>query len=305
MNLQAPIQRSSRGTAIEEMKASHELAHDTVPASEHFSAVRVHNSDKPVSIKIENMRQHRISMKAPGLHMHSLSTLGKRLPDAVIQPGLTSICSAHVDSEFSLEPHEGTNCYFFIDPAHFETIFQDDDPAGRRPELCNIPATTDPFFRSMLSAYLDEFEKAQAFASVALESIALRVGLHLARNYTIPVEAPSPLPAASGEKARIARAKAYIHDNLDKAISLTDIAAAACLSQYHFVRCFKAAEGLTPYQYVIRQRVARAHFLLRETGISIAEISIACGFSSQQHFTDTFRRLCSTTPGAVRREFRG
>jgi AraC family transcriptional regulator len=79
------------------------------------------------------------------------------------------------------------------------------------------------------------------------------------------------------------------------------MASVATLSPYHFVRQFKAATGLTPYQYVIHRRVERAQHLLRtHSKLSLAEVSVRTGFSDQSHFTSLFKRIIGVTP----RQFR-
>ena len=68
------------------------------------------------------------------------------------------------------------------------------------------------------------------------------------------------------------------------------------LSRYYFSRLFKQSTGLSPYQYVIQQRVKRAQQLLQEGKLKISEIAITCGFAHQSHLNNCFRRLTGVTP---------
>ena len=79
------------------------------------------------------------------------------------------------------------------------------------------------------------------------------------------------------------------------------MAAATCLSAYHFARQFKRATGLPPHQYVIARRVERARQLL-QTGsdFSLAEVAAHAGFSDQSQFSHHFKRLVGVTPGQFR-----
>ena len=79
------------------------------------------------------------------------------------------------------------------------------------------------------------------------------------------------------------------------------MAAAACLSPYHFARQFRAAKGLPPHQYVIARRVERARLLL-QTGsdLSLAEVAADVGFSDQSQLCHHFKRLVGVTPGQFR-----
>jgi AraC family transcriptional regulator len=89
----------------------------------------------------------------------------------------------------------------------------------------------------------------------------------------------------------------YIREHLDAELSLDHLAAVTHLSPYHFARLFKNSTGLPPHQYVVARRVERAKELLRQRdGLSLADVAVEVGFSSQSHFTRHFKRLVGVTP---------
>jgi AraC-like DNA-binding protein len=96
------------------------------------------------------------------------------------------------------------------------------------------------------------------------------------------------------------RVLALIEDRLDVPISLDELATAAGLSRYHFLRCFRASTGTTPHRYVLARRVERARTLLRGTRIPITEIALHCGFASASHLAAQFRRSTGATPSEYR-----
>ncbi|RKH88769.1 helix-turn-helix transcriptional regulator, partial [Corallococcus sp. AB038B] len=57
----------------------------------------------------------------------------------------------------------------------------------------------------------------------------------------------------------------------------------------------------TPRAYVERLRVEKAEGLIRDTELPLADIALACGFSSQSRFTTAFRRATGFTPARYRR----
>lgn len=103
---------------------------------------------------------------------------------------------------------------------------------------------------------------------------------------------------------KLRRVLDYIEANLDSDVRLSDLAAVADLSTFHFARVFKLAMGLSPYQYVQDRRIDHARALLIENKLQISELALACGFASQSHFTAAFSRMTGVSPGRYRREQR-
>ena len=100
--------------------------------------------------------------------------------------------------------------------------------------------------------------------------------------------------------AKLEQAIEYINDSLEENIKLQDIAQELDISQYYFSHLFRESVGISPYRYVIQQRVEKAKQLLIDTEMSIAEIALACGFNSQSQMTLHFRKLTGTTPKKYR-----
>ncbi|MBV9078163.1 MAG: helix-turn-helix transcriptional regulator [Methylobacteriaceae bacterium] len=108
-------------------------------------------------------------------------------------------------------------------------------------------------------------------------------------------------PKPSGLSVRaLRRVLGFIDENLERDLSLTEMARLVGLSAPYFSHAFRTAVGEPPYRYLLRRRCERACTLM-EGPTSIAEIALAVGFSSQSHFTTAFRRLMGTTPAAWRR----
>jgi AraC family transcriptional regulator len=95
---------------------------------------------------------------------------------------------------------------------------------------------------------------------------------------------------------RLLRGRDFLLSSLEEPIQLKDMAAAACLSPFHFHRAFRRAFGETPHKYLTRHRVERAAQLLRRGELSITEICLATGFESLTSFSDLFRRHYGLPP---------
>ena len=99
---------------------------------------------------------------------------------------------------------------------------------------------------------------------------------------------------------RLRRAIEFMHDNCGRELKLSEIAATAYISEFHFARLFKKITGMTPHGYLASLRIEKARRMLAETDLSISEIGAQIGYASQSHFTKIFREATGMTPRAFR-----
>lgn len=115
---------------------------------------------------------------------------------------------------------------------------------------------------------------------------------------------PEPAPAPGAGDRRISRVTAYMAARVADPIDLTELAAVAGLSPYHFLRTFRAHTGRTPIRYLADLRVETARRLLRSSAPSVTEVAYACGYSSPGHLSTVFRRATGMTPSQFRAQHR-
>jgi AraC family transcriptional regulator len=97
------------------------------------------------------------------------------------------------------------------------------------------------------------------------------------------------------------RVTCYIDAHIGDELELLVLGQAAGFSASHFGRLFKKSLGLTPHDYVMRRRVAKAEELLRATDKKEVEIAGLCGFSDDTLMARWFRRVLGCRP----KDFRG
>jgi len=102
-------------------------------------------------------------------------------------------------------------------------------------------------------------------------------------------------------KRKLQQTIQYINQNLAEDLSLQTLATHIGFSQYYFCRLFKESTGLTPYQYIIQQRIERAKQLLTQDKYSIVDVALQVGFANQSHFCQRFRRITGVSPRTYRR----
>ena len=94
----------------------------------------------------------------------------------------------------------------------------------------------------------------------------------------------------------------FVNDNIDRPLSVDQVAKITGLSLFHFAHAFKSAVGQSTHQYIIDRRMTRARELLAESVLGLADIAYATGYSSQSHMTACFTKRLGLTPQQYRRE---
>ncbi|MDU2065593.1 MAG: AraC family transcriptional regulator [Sporomusaceae bacterium] len=104
-----------------------------------------------------------------------------------------------------------------------------------------------------------------------------------------------PVRRLGKEMPRIRLVREYIEENYQRNFSLQELASLVQISPFYLIRLFKAAIGLPPHLYLKQVRIRRAKELLA-SGLSLASIAQAMGFTDQSHFSRQFKELMGITP---------
>lgn len=91
-----------------------------------------------------------------------------------------------------------------------------------------------------------------------------------------------------------------MENNIETPLSLVALSERSGVCERQLLRLFKVALGRSVMQHYRFLRLRRARQLLLQSGISLTEIWVACGFQSHSHFTTSYRREFGLTPGQER-----
>ena len=144
-----------------------------------------------------------------------------------------------------------------------------------------------------------ELKSGGMMGQLYIESLTQALVIHLLRRYSTLAK-PIASPNNRLTHTQLQQAIDYIHAHLNRDLSLTELASVVNISPTYFASLFKKVMGISPHQYVIKQRVERAEVMLKGTDLAIADIALQVGFSSQSHLTQQFKRLTGVTPKQVR-----
>ncbi|MBF2009462.1 MAG: helix-turn-helix transcriptional regulator [Chlorogloeopsis fritschii C42_A2020_084] len=244
--------------------------------------------------------QHTMHVIAQGVASSSLSDLsGERWLDgklkretrkhgdiAIIPAGISHRCNWNTSVQFII---------LAIESVLLKQVGQDWVDCDRIELIPHFMTRQDVLIQGIFCALREELEFDKIGGYLLIDSIKTTLAIHLLRNYC--TTQPKLSSYADGlSTLKLQQVREYINEHLDRDIKLSEIAAIAQMSQYHFLRLFKQSMGVTPHQYILQCRIDKAKYLLRHSQLSIADIAVRVGFCDQSHLTRYFKRIVGVTP---------
>jgi AraC family transcriptional regulator len=167
-------------------------------------------------------------------------------------------------------------------------------------ELIPHYAMQDTFVDRIGKSLTAELTEDRFGSHLLVDSLTIALSIHLLRHYS---DWHKPLRdyQRGMPKRKMQQAIAYIHDHLADDLTIAAIADELEMSQYYFSRLFKRSIGVSPYRYVMEQRIEATKHLLKKTPLPISVIADRVGFANQNQLTIQFRNLTGTTPSNYRK----
>ena len=160
----------------------------------------------------------------------------------------------------------------------------------------------DELIVQIARAISTEMNSESPASGLVIDTMQTALAAHLIKNYSNLSPRKAQLARAAGalNQKRLNRVRDFILNNMEHNITLKELANEACLSPYHFARAFKMAVGVSPHRYIIDLKLNFAKKMITDTDVSFSQIALMAGFSSQAHFSRTFKRLAGLTPSEFR-----
>lgn len=218
---------------------------------------------------------------------------------ALMTPGSLMLGNQGACFECGHQHTRGDRCLaFHFSPEIFESIVAG-VPGARRlvldePRLAPVPSVLGVLAAAQALRDADGGGTPEEFRELALH-LAGAVCTTLNESASRPPRAPT-----WRDERRVAAALRRIEERHGARISMDELAAAAAVSPFHFLRIFEQVVGVTPGQYMLRMRLRRAAVNLRRSDDAIAAVASDCGFADLSTFNRQFRRATGLTPGAYR-----
>ena len=107
--------------------------------------------------------------------------------------------------------------------------------------------------------------------------------------------------ARSRKLSMILPALIYISDHYSEDFSLTDLADVVGVTPQHLCRLFRDALNMRPTDYLLGRRLDEAKRLIRNSDMSLSEISQKCGFNDPSYFSTVFKKHEGCSPAVYRK----
>lgn len=154
----------------------------------------------------------------------------------------------------------------------------------------------DPLIEHVGWALKAELESNEPYDHVYAEGLGMALAVHLLRRYG---RGTFGSPKRGLTRRQLQNVIDYINGNLQKNLSLAEVAAVTGVSMSHFKVLFKQSVGLPVHKYIIQQRVEYAMGLLSHGKTKLSEVALQSGFADQSHMSRCMRRVIGMTPTAV------
>ncbi len=162
------------------------------------------------------------------------------------------------------------------------------------PRTATSGLLTAPVYTQMIKDFVRSKGAGGTLRAESIVTLMLGDMIEFLDQRAVPDSAQGIAPKA------LSRLREYVSANLGQKITIEEMARQVNISQFHFMRCFKAATGKTPHQFVMQHRLEEAQRLLLATREPLAQIAYATGFSSQSHLTQAFGKYFGVSPAKYR-----
>ena len=196
-------------------------------------------------------------------------------------------------------PFESVNFFVPLD-AFNELAGELKTPRIETLSFLNDEGDVDSVLEGLARAIAPAIARPSEVSRLFADHVFAAVRLHVARVYGgLRLSDISRQSCLSPFQERLVKDRLLSDLSADTGVS--ELAALCGLSRSHFVRSFKNTTGLPPHRWLLMQRLEQAQRLLNETGMTVSEVALECGFADQSHLTRVFSKAMGIGPAAWRR----
>ena len=154
----------------------------------------------------------------------------------------------------------------------------------------------DEFLKLQILSLENEVQSKKAGHIIKAKYYLFSALIHIIRAYNYTTNDIELSTKHHNTTKAIKKALAHIDNNLDKKITLNELAEIANVSENYFSSLFKKLNGISPWDYIVLKRIEKAIELLETTDKNKIDIAELCGFTSSSNFYKAFAKVTGKTP---------
>lgn len=214
---------------------------------------------------------------------------------AIIPAGSTGVCVFNAS-------HARNALFIYLRPLFVRKAVEECDFSFHDLSLVPQIGFESRHIRHIGRSLLSELTEASVVGRLYADSLAVGLAMQLVRRYSSLRDVPVGRGGLAPHRLRkaIGLIDHHLAEEEEGRVGLRFVAQEVGMSYFHFSRAFKQAMGMTLTNYIAERRIELAKKLMKETDLPISEIALRTGFSSQSHFTTSFRRVARITPRSFR-----
>ena len=214
---------------------------------------------------------------------------------SLMYPGSLLLGNAGACFECGHDHGAGDRCLAFN---YSRQLFAEIAAANTGSSRFRFPATMLPALRHLAGLVVKVEARSPKANPLQMEELAIELAEGVLSTLSGRVAESADPPAR--DRQRISDVLRHIEESAETPLDLASLAQVARMSRYHFLRTFRRALGVTPYQLLLNLRMRRAAIALATSAAPVAAIAFASGFGDLSTFNARFRQVVGTTPGAFR-----
>lgn len=180
----------------------------------------------------------------------------------------------YLNTYYNSDPHEEHNWKLQFNQYHFANDTEVTDLINKLIRVCSSAERGKNIFADLnLKELLIRLVQSQHLQQVAVES------------------------TDNTNQSRLHFVLHYIHQHLTEKIAVDALSRKAYLSRNMFFKWFKEQFGVTPLDYINRERIKLAKQLLADKRNNVSSVSLQCGFTDVNYFVRLFKKAEGITPG--------
>ena len=220
---------------------------------------------------------------------------------------LDSNAAKGITRRYDLEPGQG----FLISPGQINTYSADqfqpwkyvwlEFDGLRAPEYLTEAGLSaeQPIYRPGAPAQAEQVRDAMLYIADHPKASPLRLIGYLCLFLDALIQTSSTRQKPRETQLRdfyIQEAVSYMEQNYQREVTVEEIANACRLNRSYFSKLFKQKKGCPPQEFLIRLRLSKAAELMKNSTVSIGDISASCGYPNQLHFSRAFKQRYGVSP---------